>query len=508
MRKKGIIGIALVAAMAASLCACGNENNSGTTTSTTAGTTAAPTTAAPSGNGETTATPETTAKTVEKPASISWWTHDGLNEEDYVKEWDAKFSEVSGVTMEHTQVSNNEYHELLEVAFASGTEPNIFDLSCDQKVAYYASQGAIADLTDLIQESGIYDRVDPAVWEAISIDGRIYGIPRENSGGVVNYARQDWLDQLGLAAPKNFEEYLNMLRSFRDNVEQCKIPLTVPGLHLAMNLPEFYWDAEADITYKDGQWVDGMLEESFSGAMQRLQDAYAEGLIDTEAVTNTTSACRDKWYSGEVGVFSYWAGKWGNTLETRIQENFPDAKLATLDAIEESYYRHSGFNILCIDGRLSEEEIEKVFYSFFGTIFDGAEGQELMYCGVEGLHFEYDTNGDMQYLNMKSNAESVFQSVWGSPWSAVVAFNDETHLPKPSDKAIETEEVLARTGKYKATTPSSNTLNTITSDLTAIRQEMIAKVIMGSMTVEEGMESYAKQAKALGIDQVLAEMNQ
>ena len=37
---------------------------------------------------------------------------------------------------------------------------------------------------------------------------------------------------------------------------------------------------------------------------------------------------------------------------------------------------------------------------------------------------------------------------------------------------------------------------------------MIAKVIMGIMTVEEGMEIYAKQAKALGIDQVLAEMNQ
>ena len=31
---------------------------------------------------------------------------------------------------------------------------------------------------------------------------------------------------------------------------------------------------------------------------------------------------------------------------------------------------------------------------------------------------------------------------------------------------------------------------------------------MGSMTVEDGMANYAKQAKALGIEQVLAEMNQ
>lgn len=501
MRKKGVVGIALAVAMAASLCACGG----GESTPTTAQTTTA------SSGGQTTQAPEQTTtaeKVVAKPASISWWTHDGLNEEDYVKEWDAKFSEISGVTMEHTQVSNNEYSELLEVAFASGTEPNIFDLSCDQKVAYYASQGAIADLTDLIKESGIYDRVDPSVWEAISIDGRIYGIPREKSAGIVNYARQDWLDELGMAAPTNYDEYMNMLRAFRDNIDQCTIPLTVPGLHTAMNLPEFYWDAEADITYKDGQWVDGMLEDSFAGAMQRLQDAYGENLIDTEAVTNTTSACRDKWYSGEVGVFSYWAGKWGNTLDERLKANFPDASLAALDAIEETYYRHSGFNILCIDGRLSAEEVEQVFYAFFGTIFDGEEGQELMYCGVEGLHFEYDANGDMQYLNMKSNAESVFQSVWGSPWSAVVAFNDDTHLPKPTDKAIETDAVLDKTGKYKSTTPSSSTLNTITSDLAAIRQETIAKIVMGSLSVEDGLANYEKQAKALGIEQVLAEMNQ
>lgn len=67
---------------------------------------------------------------------------------------------------------------------------------------------------------------------------------------------------------------------------------------------------EADFTFKDGKWVDGMLEENFAGAMYRLRDACEEGLIDMEAVTNNTNVCRDKWYSGEMGIFSYWSGKW------------------------------------------------------------------------------------------------------------------------------------------------------------------------------------------------------
>ena len=321
MRRKGAVGIVMAFALAASLCGCGGQGSQQNNTPTTTGQSANQTTT--SGSEEN----NTADKTVEKPASISWWTHDGLNEADYVKEWDAKFQELTGIQLEHTQVANNEYTELLEVAFASGTEPNVFDVSCDQKVAYYASQGGIADLTDLVKSSGLYDNVDPAIWEAISIDGRIYGIPKGEASGIETYIRQDWLDQLGMEVPKNYEEYINMLRAFRDNIDACTTPVVAPGLHAAMNLPEFYWDAEAGFTYVDGQWVDGMLQDNFAGAMQRLQDAYEEKLIDMEVITNTTSACRDKWYSGEVGAFSYWGGKWGDTLTARLQENFPDAKV-------------------------------------------------------------------------------------------------------------------------------------------------------------------------------------
>lgn len=502
MRKKRVMGITLAVALVASLCGCGGQNpEQNNTPTTTANSSTNQTTA--SGSGETT----TGTQTVEKPAVISWWTHDGLNEADYVKEWDAKFQELTGIQLEHTQVANNEYTELLEVAFASGTEPNVFDVSCDQKVAYYASQGGIADLTDLVKNSELYDKVDPSVWEAISIDGRIYGIPKGEASGIETYIRQDWLERLGMEAPKNYEEYINMLRAFRDNIEECSAPVVAPGLHQAMNLPEFYWDAEAGFTYVDGQWVDGMLEENFVGAMQRLQDAYAEKLIDTEVITNTTSACRDKWYSGEVGAFSYWGGKWGDTLTARLKENFPDAKVTGMEAIDESYYRFSSFTLWCIDGRLPQEQVEQVFHHFLEYINDGDEGQKLYYCGVEGLHFDYDASGNMVYKNMASSPDNAFQSVWGTPWQAVVPFKEPDKVPQPSQIVIDTLEVLNKTGVYMKTTPVSETLNQITSDLTVIRQETIANIVMGKVSVEDGLASYRSQAEALGIQQVLNEMN-
>lgn len=499
----------VTALVAGSLAGCSGSSSSSSSTDSTS-----TETAEESSSTEETTVEETaeesgvvTKDSVDKPSKITWWTHDGLNEEDYVAEWNAAYEELTGITLEHTQVSNNEYAELLELAFASGTEPNVFDLSTDQRLAYYASQGACADLTDLLKESGLWDRVDEEIWEAIAIDGRIYGIPTELASGILNYVRGDWLEELGMDIPTTYDEYIEMLRAFRDEIDECTIPLTAPGLSNAQNLPEFYWDAEADFTYKDGQWVDGMLEDNFADAMQRLADAYAEGLIDTEVVTNTTSNCRDKWYSGTVGVFSYWYGKWGNTLNERLQENFPDAYLVGIPSIEETYYRYSNFNVKCIDGTLSDDEIRSIFYWWFGTIFDGSEGQALYYMGVEGLHSTVNENGQYEYLEMASSPGNVFASVWGSPGSSPFSWDDPSILPDLAEMNQVTMDTFKAEGVVPTTTPVSETLNAVTADLSAIREELIANMVMGVISVEEGMESYRQQAEALGVEQILAELN-
>ena len=131
----------------------------------------------------------------------------------------------------------------------------------------------------------------------------------------------------------------------------------------------------------------------------------------------------------------------------------------------------------------------------------------MYYCGVEVLHFDYDADGNMVYKNIASSPDNTFQSVWGTPWQAVVPFNEPDKVPQPSDIVIDTLEVLNKTGVYMKTTPVSETLNQITSDLTVIRQEMIANIVMGKVSVEDGLASYRSQAESLGIQQVLNEMN-
>lgn len=105
--------------------------------------------------------------------------------------------------------------------------------------------------------------------------------------------RKGWLDRLGMDIPKTYDEFINMLTRFQQEIPECTVPYTAPGLSSAQAMPEFFQGAVPNFVKVDGQWVDGMQQDNMLSAMQRMQDAYAAGLIDMEVVTNTTSACRD-----------------------------------------------------------------------------------------------------------------------------------------------------------------------------------------------------------------------
>ena len=234
---KKLMAVALASAMVLGTAACGSKDAGNSAPASSAASSTASSEASSAAGSEAPA-----EKTVEKPDTISWWTHDGLNEENGSEQWFAEFEKFTGIHLDHQFIPNNEYYDKLKLAFASDEVPEVFDLN-GANLALYASQGAIYDLTDLLKASELYDKVDPAIWEAISINGRIYSIPKEMPSAAVTYVRGDWLERLGMKAPTNYEEFLDMIRRFKEEIPECEIGLTAPGVKSEMNLPEFYQGA-------------------------------------------------------------------------------------------------------------------------------------------------------------------------------------------------------------------------------------------------------------------------
>lgn len=488
----------LASVMIMGMTACGSEESGQNVTENVAASTQ---------EGQT-ADAETTASVqdeVEKPAQITWWTHDGLNEDNGAEQWFAEYERLTGIHLEHQFIANNEYYDKLKLACASGEVPEVFDLD-GTNLPLYASQGVLYDLTDMVKSSELYEKVDPEIWESVSIDGKIYAIPRDMPGATVTYVRGDWLQRLGMDAPTNYDEFIEMLRRFKAEIPECDIALTAPGVKSEMYLPEFYQGAHYGFAKVDGEWIDGFAQDNMAAAMQRMQDAYKEGLLDMEIITNATSTCRDEWYSGNVGVFNYWSGGWGETLQNRLSTNVPDAVTEAIEPIDGAQYLYTTLQGHCISSSVSAEKASQIFKYFIEYMHDGGEGQVLFQSGVEGVHWEQDGN-NIKPLPRLSNPAEVTTSVWMGPTNPIRPLEVTDKNFVTSEEAQKSSAIAEANAKQTPIMPVSATLNKITADLELEKSDILAKVVMGEMTVEQGVAAYKEVAEELNVDKVLEELN-
>lgn len=444
---------------------------------------------------------------VQKPTSIKFATNIGLKTEDGFEDWKKEFTNKTGINLDFNYMEANEYFQNIELGFASGAAPDVFSVSND-RLAVYAAQGALYDMTDLVANSEYFKNMDQAVLESVTVNGKIYGIPLEKGGGTVTYIRQDWLDQLGLQVPTNYDEFINVLRAFK-TLGNDVVPFTAPGFvsdQAEYYLREFYQDASPEfIKNEEGLWVDGMTQPSMVDALERMRSAYAEGLIDLEIVTNKTSTCRDKWYAGNVGVFTYWAGNWNVSLEKRVQQSVPTAKVTAMNAIEETHYIERVPAVISISSLCKNPE--SVFKYFIEYAVDGAEGSTLFQHGVEGLHFKYDETGKVIALPKPSKSDEVMEKAFVSPVLTTSPITTEGYGFDIDERITNSLSILEADGVKAEIIPQSKKLSKINADLLAEKEKTVASIVMGQVSVEDGLAAYKAKAENLGIAQVIEELN-
>lgn len=440
----------------------------------------------------------------DKPDAIRWISHDGLWPENGQAEWDAEYERLTGIRLQHQYITGSEYDQRIALYADAGTLPDVFDLGYTF-YPEYAAADALADLTELVHSSGLYERVDESLWAQVTLDGKIYGVPKERPQGRGTYVRKDWLDRLGMEIPTTYEEFLTMLRRFRDEIPECVIPYTAPDLVSAAYLPEFYQGMQTEIIPIDGIWVDGMQQPGMLTALNNLQSAYAEGLLDPDAATNTTAACRDAWMTGSVGAFCYWAGNWGQQLTEGLQKNVPDAEVICIPPIEGAVYLYNRPSVHVINANLSPEKITQVFQYFIAYMHDGGEGQRLFNYGVERLHWKSD-HDKIIMLPSLSDPTNANNKAYILPSASITPLSSGRSIAYPRSYT-QSLEVVNSTALPQFFQPVSPTYTRIAGELTALRNDIIARVVTGGLSAEEGLAIYVEQANVLGLPQALAEMN-
>ena len=250
--------------------------------------------------------------------------------------WSDSLGEVVGTRISGNAASKTPIDAFQAVGFSN------YDLM------RYGEAGTFIDLTPYITPeimpnlSAILDK-HPEVRAAITMDGKIYGLPageqmttlgigREKSYSIFcipefSMINKVWLDDLGLAMPTTLDELHDVLTAFKENDMSAKIYGNEAGSTIPMStgfdqwcwgqnifyagfgFTNFYMDSPLtqDLTVnKDGKVNFISDDDNYRAAVTYFHNWYAEGLMDLEMFSQDTNQLIAKCSGGRVGVATWW----------------------------------------------------------------------------------------------------------------------------------------------------------------------------------------------------------
>ena len=266
------------------------------------------------------------SKYVDDPSqkiTIAWMAgHDTteVNKEDPVLLY---LNDLYNVDIQPMFLDRTKYFELLTTRIMSGNFPDVFLLENASQFATVVGEEICLELDiELIKKymPNSYAwlmEYDPTCFYNVSVDGKIYGLPRVNMDGGYNYApywRKDWLEKFGYTngtVPMTLNECEEVFYKFANedpdgNGIKDTYALSETGflpIYGAFGVMHDRW-----VEDENGDLVFGAVAPAMKEALTLLAKWYKDGLIDPEFVGKE---CQGKHWSlsvpfelGQIGFSS------------------------------------------------------------------------------------------------------------------------------------------------------------------------------------------------------------
>lgn len=502
---------------------------------------------------------KTTSKEVKKPEVITIMVDstvvtevNGAKEfETYLEGLLEKYGDAGKIDLQFTRPDHSGYYDAVARAF-NGKEsdiPNVVLLSSDY-YALYASNGMLWDMTDAwnnseTKKSGRLIEAADKVLSGLLVNGEdgtksMYGFSPYRGNGCCTYLKKSWLDKAGIDVASvegktlTFNEYYDILKKMRDTVGHYVIsaPDFISAEAPYTNyLPEFYQKAQYTF-YKsaDGKYVDGFTQQEMKDALQRIQTAVKDNVIDKASLGQKTSDARDKFYStdpaNESGVFTYWAGTWADTLKTNLESKGLDSELIAINPIKElGTYVERIAPAWCITN--SAKNPEGIFKYFIDTMLDGGDIQMAWEYGAKGTHWDDKaetvtlasdpegkktktyTEGQFHFLPSPEKPNTLMKKNHIDPTLALATFGDKEDPGNTAmnDVVKENAKFFDANSSIAVPVPMNETFGNNITDINKTRNEVIAKVALGDWTVDDAMKYYTDTVGAK-VNEVLESLNE
>ncbi len=201
-------------------------------------------------------------------------------------------------------------------------------LDPSDEVTYGQDEGMILDWAPYLNEEtmpNLYNLLSEEDIAAISCsDGGIYGLPyvsqrkyRVVSGtystSALLYINTKWLQKCNLDMPTDLESFLNVMRTFKEDIELENGAEVIPALSLDQFFAKFLWaclgyygsglsEFGTELAIKDGEVSLPASTEDYRTFIEIMKICYDEGLISQDYFTMDKTTVQGLIQSGTCGV--------------------------------------------------------------------------------------------------------------------------------------------------------------------------------------------------------------
>ena len=284
--------------------------------------------------------------------------------------------EKTNVKINFEEIPDTEWDTKVNLLIASDELPDAFIYGgfSAAELADYGSQGVFLALNDIIEEHGhyvkqVFDQQEALPGAYTALDGNIYTLPDINECYHCFYSmrawiNQQWLTNLGLEYPNTVDEFVNVLRAFKEQDANGngdpndEIPFSGNATSWNSTIYPFllnsflHYDTSNLSVKEDGTVIFTPLQPEFKEGLQWIASLIDEGLIEKEALTQTEEQLKTKGSNLDIALLggftsaTWWSGVGSDNGEgSRCREYSGLSPLEGPNGVRISPWAGTGFNM-------------------------------------------------------------------------------------------------------------------------------------------------------------------
>ena len=312
-------------------------------------------------------------------------------------QWMNEQMEPQGVRVTYVPVPRSGADDKVNLMLTGGTAPDIIRTYDRQRVATYASQGGLAELSSIVDglHPDYLEKAEPYL-DMCKFDGGLYALPNVYSytgKSHETYIRQDLVEALGMTTPTNKEELIDFLYAVKEKYPDI-IPYGMGGKTTDGKVFNFLLAYVSRANERDNYIYEPtftmVLKPGHKDGLRQLNQFVLDGIIDPNFVLDIDDAKYEENVANGKYAFILNGSDAciADAYGTVSDPNYHMIEIDVLKNLDGSYEVPSqgAFNFYVYVPATAEERLEAVG-KYIAFLSDPANAQNVD-NGLEGLGYE------------------------------------------------------------------------------------------------------------------------